>query len=118
MFTARYGQYIPVRQVAGTRTARHWAVPPKIDCRRSISVVGGRLKEEIDRRRSIEGERSRRPTVGGRLSEKKGGRRRRGKRRKKRKEEKKYLSPARGRRSRAVAARGLWALFLPRGEKD
>ncbi|RWW18547.1 hypothetical protein GW17_00017451 [Ensete ventricosum] len=51
MFTARYGRYIPVRQVAGTRTAHYRAVPPKINRRRSISAVGGRLKREIDRRR-------------------------------------------------------------------
>ncbi|RZS13150.1 hypothetical protein BHM03_00044688 [Ensete ventricosum] len=34
--TTRYGQYIPVRQVTGMRTARYQAVPPKIDRRRSI----------------------------------------------------------------------------------
>ncbi|RWW81686.1 hypothetical protein BHE74_00009901 [Ensete ventricosum] len=33
-------------QVASTRTARYVAVPPKIDRRRSISVVGGRLREK------------------------------------------------------------------------
>ncbi|RWW48620.1 hypothetical protein BHE74_00045292 [Ensete ventricosum] len=54
IFTARYGRYILVRQVAGTRTAHYRAVPPKIDRWRSISAVGGRLKGEIDRRRSIE----------------------------------------------------------------
>ncbi|RWW38217.1 hypothetical protein BHE74_00056565, partial [Ensete ventricosum] len=47
--TARYGRYIPVRQVTGTRTARYRAVPSKIGRRRPI------LKE-IDRRRSIEKE--------------------------------------------------------------
>ncbi|RZR88578.1 hypothetical protein BHM03_00016192, partial [Ensete ventricosum] len=63
-------------------------------------------------------------TVGGRLSEKKGGRRRRGKIRKKKKRgEKKPIararsSPVRRRRLRAIVARGSWALFLPRGEKD
>ncbi|RWW19063.1 hypothetical protein GW17_00016911 [Ensete ventricosum] len=46
---ARYGRYIPVRQVTGTWTARYRAVPSKISHRRSI------LKE-IDRRRSIEEE--------------------------------------------------------------
>ncbi|RZR91742.1 hypothetical protein BHM03_00019932 [Ensete ventricosum] len=68
------GHFIPVvcnfdiyRQVAGTRTARYRAVPPKIDRQRSISIVGGRLKGEIDRRRSLR-EKS---TIGGRLSEKK-----------------------------------------------
>ncbi|RWV88946.1 hypothetical protein GW17_00048927 [Ensete ventricosum] len=47
--TARYGRYISVRQVIGTRTARYRAVPSKIGRRRPI------LKE-IDRRRSIEEE--------------------------------------------------------------
>ncbi|RZS17504.1 hypothetical protein BHM03_00049654 [Ensete ventricosum] len=47
--TARYGWYIPVRQVVGTRTVRYWAVPPKIDRQRLI-------EEEIDHRRSIDRE--------------------------------------------------------------
>ncbi|RWV97977.1 hypothetical protein GW17_00039200 [Ensete ventricosum] len=34
--TARYGRYIPVRQVTGTRTARYRAVPSKIGRRRPI----------------------------------------------------------------------------------
>ncbi|RZR97957.1 hypothetical protein BHM03_00027242, partial [Ensete ventricosum] len=87
---------MPVRQVASTRTARYRAVPSKIDRRRSISAVGGRL------------------------SEKKGRRRRRGKRRKKkRKEEKKNTY-----RPRAVLARALSPLppvgaFSPaRGERS
>ncbi|RZS15118.1 hypothetical protein BHM03_00046910 [Ensete ventricosum] len=46
MFTARYGRYIPVRQVAGTRTARYRAVPPKIDHRRSIKREKGRKKKK------------------------------------------------------------------------
>ncbi|RWV92435.1 hypothetical protein GW17_00045194, partial [Ensete ventricosum] len=79
MFTARYGQYIPVRQVAGTRTARYRAVPPKIDYRRSISAVGGRLRGEIDRRRSIEGEIDRRRSI----------EREKGRKKKKRKKKKK-----------------------------
>ncbi|RWW10495.1 hypothetical protein GW17_00025956 [Ensete ventricosum] len=37
-FTVRYGRYIPVRQVAGTRTACYQAVPLKIDRRQSISA--------------------------------------------------------------------------------
>ncbi|RWV85457.1 hypothetical protein GW17_00052751 [Ensete ventricosum] len=45
--TVRYGQYITVRQVAGTLTARYRAVPPKIDRQRSI---------DFGRRRSIEQE--------------------------------------------------------------
>ncbi|RWW04485.1 hypothetical protein GW17_00032285 [Ensete ventricosum] len=47
--TARYGRYIPIRQVTGTRTVRYQAVPSKIDRQRPI------LKE-IDCRRSIEEE--------------------------------------------------------------
>ncbi|RWW00541.1 hypothetical protein GW17_00036492, partial [Ensete ventricosum] len=38
--------YIPVRKVTGTRTTRYWAVPPKIDRWRSISVIDGRLREK------------------------------------------------------------------------
>ncbi|RZR83366.1 hypothetical protein BHM03_00009964 [Ensete ventricosum] len=49
--TTRYGRYIPVRYVAGTRTARYRVVPPKIDCRQSISAVGDRLREKKGRRR-------------------------------------------------------------------
>ncbi|RWW88228.1 hypothetical protein BHE74_00002907 [Ensete ventricosum] len=88
MFTTRYGRYIPVRQVAGTRTVSYRAVPPKID---------GRLKGEIDCRRSIEREKGRKK-----------------KKRKKKKKEKKRKntyrrarsSPVRRRRSHAVATRG------------
>ncbi|RWV86081.1 hypothetical protein GW17_00052069 [Ensete ventricosum] len=78
--------YRPVLQVAGTWTAHYRAVPPKIDHRRSILVVDGRLREKL--------------TVGGRLSEKKGRRRRRRGKEEKKKEEKKkeYLAPARRRR--------------------
>ncbi|RZS11588.1 hypothetical protein BHM03_00042933 [Ensete ventricosum] len=39
-------RYIPVRQVADTRTARYRAVPPKIDRQWSISAVSGRLREK------------------------------------------------------------------------
>ncbi|RWV92281.1 hypothetical protein GW17_00045356 [Ensete ventricosum] len=91
--------------VAGTRTARYRVVPPKIDHWRSISAVGGRLREKS--------------TVNGRLREKK-GKRRRGK------EEKKKrgvpISPRHPRR-RAVVARGspvpcaADAACDPRGEK-
>ncbi|RZR75310.1 hypothetical protein BHM03_00054506, partial [Ensete ventricosum] len=88
MFTARYGRYIPVRQVAGTRTAHYRAVPPKINRRRSISAVGGRLKREIDRRRSIEREKGRKKK----------------RKKKKKKEEKKNLSPVRGPRPQVAGA--------------
>ncbi|RWW58625.1 hypothetical protein BHE74_00034544, partial [Ensete ventricosum] len=100
------------------RTARYRAVPPKIDCRRSISAVGSRLKGEIDRRRSIEGEIDRRRSI-----EREKGRKKK-KRKKKKKREKIPIARARSstvrrRRSRAVAAREpSRALFLPRGEKD
>ncbi|RWW30463.1 hypothetical protein GW17_00004948, partial [Ensete ventricosum] len=46
---AQYGQYIPVHQVTGMRTARYRVVTPKIGRRRPI-------EGEIDHRRSIEGE--------------------------------------------------------------
>ncbi|RWW19549.1 hypothetical protein GW17_00016386 [Ensete ventricosum] len=69
------------------------------------------LAVDFDRRRSIS-------TADGRLSKKKARRRRRGKKRKRKEEEKKDLAPARHPHSRVVAARGSWALFLPRGEKD
>ncbi|RRT62797.1 hypothetical protein B296_00003973 [Ensete ventricosum] len=91
--TTQYGRYIPVCHVAGTRTARYRAVPPKIDCRQSISTVDGRLRE-------------------------KKGRRRRGKEEKKRKEE--YIFPcvilAGAPSSHAIVACGSRALFLPREE--
>ncbi|RWW30841.1 hypothetical protein GW17_00004579, partial [Ensete ventricosum] len=86
-----YERYIPIRQVAGTRTARYRAVPPKIDLRRSISTVGDRLREKS--------------TVGDRLSEKKGRRRRGKEEKKKRGKKKEYLAPARRPRPHAVLAR-------------
>ncbi|RRT51141.1 hypothetical protein B296_00051268 [Ensete ventricosum] len=49
--------------VAGTRTAHYRAVLPKIDRRRVISAVGGRLKGEVDRRWSIGGEIDRRQSI-------------------------------------------------------
>ncbi|RZR94712.1 hypothetical protein BHM03_00023482 [Ensete ventricosum] len=72
MFIVRYGRYISVRQVAGTRTARYRTVPPKIDRWRSIegrnrpsapSLPAGR-----GRSFSREGGRSRRRLVCGRWS--------------------------------------------------
>ncbi|RZS10752.1 hypothetical protein BHM03_00042017, partial [Ensete ventricosum] len=109
IFTARYRRYIPVRQVAGTRTARYRAVPPKIDRRRSI-------EGEIERRRSIEREKGRKKK----------------KRKKKKKKEKRRKKPCRPRavlthapsphascqRPHAIAARESRALFLPHREKD
>ncbi|RRT44287.1 hypothetical protein B296_00052414, partial [Ensete ventricosum] len=73
-------------------TASYWAVPPEIDRRRSISAIGGRLREKS-----------------GRLREKKGRRRRRGKEEKKeeleKKGRKKYLAPSSpAGRPRVVAA--------------
>ncbi|RRT49144.1 hypothetical protein B296_00048351 [Ensete ventricosum] len=125
IFTAWYGRYILVHQVAGTWTARYRAVPPKIDCWRSISVVDSRLKGEIDRRRSIKGEIDRRQSI-----EQEKGRKKKRKKKKKRKEEKKRpkarvrssparrprpwvvvsVSPARGERSRRP--RPFFSLFF------
>ncbi|RWW47366.1 hypothetical protein BHE74_00046653 [Ensete ventricosum] len=125
MFTARTGRYISVRQVAGTWTARYRVVPPKIDRRWSISAVGSRLKGEIDRRRSIEGEIDweidRR-----RLIEQEKGRKKKKKKEKKRKNTYRPRAvlahapspPAGCQRLRAVAARRSRALFLPHVEKD
>ncbi|RWW49722.1 hypothetical protein BHE74_00044065, partial [Ensete ventricosum] len=97
------GMLIPyhteLSSVIGTRTARYRAVPPKIDRRRSILAVDGRLKKK-----SI---------VGGRLRKKKG--RRRGK-----EEKKKQKIPL----LRAVAAHGRFFSHARRrstslrGEKD
>ncbi|RWW59179.1 hypothetical protein BHE74_00033901, partial [Ensete ventricosum] len=85
-FTAQYGWYIPVRQVADTRTARYRAVPPKIDHRRSI-------EGEIERQRSIEREKGKKK------------KKREEKEEKNKRGEKEYLSPVRRRSSRAIAAR-------------
>ncbi|RWW50978.1 hypothetical protein BHE74_00042712, partial [Ensete ventricosum] len=108
-FTAWYGRYIPVRQVAGTRTARYRAVPPKIDCRQSISAVGSRLKGEIDHRRSIEGEIDRRRSI----EREKGKKKKKRKKKEKKKEKRRKRIPiARTRSSLArrhrprVAGRG------------
>ncbi|RWW34965.1 hypothetical protein GW17_00000237 [Ensete ventricosum] len=98
-YTIRYGRYIPIRQVTGTRTTRYRAVPSKIDRRRSISAVDDRLKKKS--------------TVGGRL------RKKREEEEKKKKEEgkKEYLarapsSPACRRRPRPRP------LLLPRKETE
>ncbi|RWW41682.1 hypothetical protein BHE74_00052822 [Ensete ventricosum] len=87
-FTARYGQYILVRQVAGTWIARYRAVPPKIDRRWSI-------EGEIDRERE------------------KGKKKKNRKKKKKKKEKRRKRIPIAGarsspvrRRSHAVAAYG------------
>ncbi|RZR82252.1 hypothetical protein BHM03_00008623 [Ensete ventricosum] len=116
-YTARYRRYIPIRKVTGSWTARYLAVQSKIDCWRSILVVGDRfrpsavdfgrrrsIEREIDRRRSIEREIDRRRSI----EEEKGKKKR--KRRKKKK---------RGRKNTTPAGRP-WPrpLFLPRGEKD
>ncbi|RZS07006.1 hypothetical protein BHM03_00037769, partial [Ensete ventricosum] len=91
---------MPVRQVSDMRTARYRVVLPKIDRRRLISFVGGRLKGEIDRRRLIEREKGRK-------------KKKRKKKKKKRKEEKKDLSPVRRRRLRVAGA-----LSPARGERS
>ncbi|RWW04659.1 hypothetical protein GW17_00032107 [Ensete ventricosum] len=103
MFTARYGRYIPVRQVAGTRTARYWTVPPKtrpstVDFghRRSIEREKGRKKKKRKKKKKKEKKRKntycpravltrapsplasrRRPQVAGALSPARGERSRR-----------------------------------------
>ncbi|RWW21123.1 hypothetical protein GW17_00014737 [Ensete ventricosum] len=105
MFTARY---ILVRQVAGTWTARYRAVPPKIDRRRSISVVDGRLKGEIDHRRSIEGEIDRRRSI------EREKRRKKKKRKKKKKKEKKRKNTYRHRTVLARASSSLTSCRRPR----
>ncbi|RZS12635.1 hypothetical protein BHM03_00044109 [Ensete ventricosum] len=69
--TSQYGRYISVRQVAGMRNARYQAVPPKIDCRRSISAISGRLREKS----TIDDRLREKSSVGDRLREKKGRRR-------------------------------------------
>ncbi|RWW58263.1 hypothetical protein BHE74_00034896, partial [Ensete ventricosum] len=119
---ARYGQYILVRQVIGTRTARYRAVSPKIDRRRLI-------EGEIDRRRSIEGEIDRRWSIEGEKGKKKK------KKKKKRRKERSTSFPrivlARAPstlagRLRAAAALAIERFFSrarrwnvsPRGEKD
>ncbi|RZS29289.1 hypothetical protein BHM03_00063005 [Ensete ventricosum] len=43
-YTARYGRYVPIRQVTSTRTARYRAVPSKIDRRRSIEEEKGKKR--------------------------------------------------------------------------
>ncbi|RWW16630.1 hypothetical protein GW17_00019473 [Ensete ventricosum] len=96
-------------------TARYRAVPPKIDRRRSISAVGGRLKGEIDHRRSIEGEIDRRRSI-----EREKGRKKKKRKKKKKKErgEKRpvghtWSSPVRRRRPRVAGA-----LSPVRGERS
>ncbi|RRT43335.1 hypothetical protein B296_00056513, partial [Ensete ventricosum] len=110
-------------KVTDMRTARYRAVPPKIDCQRSISVVGGRLKKKS--------------TVGGRLREKStvSSRLRKKKERRRGKEEKKKRRIPRPRvittcgspthRHRPRVARACGCFFSrarrsvsPRGEKD
>ncbi|RWW45203.1 hypothetical protein BHE74_00048968 [Ensete ventricosum] len=59
IFTARYGRYIPVRQVAGTRTARYRAVQPKIDLRWSIEREKGRKKKKKKKKKKKEKRRKR-----------------------------------------------------------
>ncbi|RWW04051.1 hypothetical protein GW17_00032747, partial [Ensete ventricosum] len=100
--TARYGRYIPVRQVTSTWTARYWAVLPKIHRRRPI-------EEEIDRQRSIEREIDRQRSI----EEEKGKKKR--KRRKKEEEKKEYLARV---PSLPAGRSRPWLLFLPREETE
>ncbi|RWW39093.1 hypothetical protein BHE74_00055609, partial [Ensete ventricosum] len=116
-FIARYEWYIPVRQVAGTRTVRYQAVLPKIDRRRSIEREKGKKKKKRKKKKKKENRRRkntyrlravvacassspahrRRPQVASTRAP---------------------LPPAGCQRLRGVAARGSQALFLPHGEKD
>ncbi|RZS14797.1 hypothetical protein BHM03_00046539 [Ensete ventricosum] len=97
--TAWYGQYILVRQVTSTRTARYQAVPSKIDRRQPIEEEIGRLRETS----TVGGRLREKSTVGSRLRKKKGTRR--GKEKKK-KGGRKNTSPACRPCPLAVAARG------------
>ncbi|RWW01664.1 hypothetical protein GW17_00035283 [Ensete ventricosum] len=92
--TARYGRYIPIRQVTGTWTASYQTVPPKIDRQRSI-------QGEIDRRRSIEEEK-------GKKKEEK----------KKKEEEKKEYHAVAARARWSFLSRTRRRNVSPHGEKD
>ncbi|RWW34706.1 hypothetical protein GW17_00000516 [Ensete ventricosum] len=98
------------------RTARYRAIPPKIDRQRLISAIGGRLKGEIDRRRSIEREKGKK--------KKKRKRRKKEKRRKNTQRPRAVLAGApsplacRCRPRVTIACALSRALFLPREEKD
>ncbi|RRT86201.1 hypothetical protein B296_00000929, partial [Ensete ventricosum] len=89
------------------RGAHYWAIPPKIDCRQSISTVDDRLKGEINRRQSIEGEIDRRRSI----------ERQKGRKKKKRKKKKKKEIPIACARSSPVRRRRLGAV-VARGEKN
>ncbi|RWW51477.1 hypothetical protein BHE74_00042170 [Ensete ventricosum] len=77
--------------------------PPATERFRQRSTVDGRLKGEIDHRRSIEGEIDRRRSI----------EREKGRKKKKRKKKKRPIA-----RAPSSLSRGSLALFLPRGEKD
>ncbi|RWW89035.1 hypothetical protein BHE74_00002070 [Ensete ventricosum] len=84
--------------VTGTRTARYWVVPSKIDHQRSIEV-------EIDRRRSIEREIDRRRSIEREIDCRRSIEEEKGKKKRKRKEKKrgrKNTSPACRRRPRVA----------------
>ncbi|RWW44417.1 hypothetical protein BHE74_00049815, partial [Ensete ventricosum] len=102
-----------VRQVTGTRTDRYRAVPPKIDHRRSISAVGGRLKKKS----TVGGRLREKSTVGGRLRKKKGRRRRGKEEKKKRRIPRRVLSPLADARGRFFSRARRRSVSL-RGEKD
>ncbi|RZS14619.1 hypothetical protein BHM03_00046329 [Ensete ventricosum] len=64
--TARYGRYIPVRQVASTRITRYRMVPPKIDHQRSIEGEIGLIEGEKGkkkRKRRKKKRRRRKPSI-------------------------------------------------------
>ncbi|RWV81962.1 hypothetical protein GW17_00056576, partial [Ensete ventricosum] len=98
---ARYGWYVLVRQVTGTRTARYRALSPK-------SIIDGRLREKKGRR-------------------KRGKEERRKKRRRRKNTSRRPRPPAVAAGDLRVAAalargspvsRRSLVIFLPRGEKD
>ncbi|RWV93273.1 hypothetical protein GW17_00044285 [Ensete ventricosum] len=143
---ARTARYVPVRQLTGTRTDRQGLQfrylpsdtsgtyrsarlpvcgPPATGQFRQKSTVDGRLKGEINRRRSIEGEIDRRRSI----EREKGRKKKRKKKKKKEKRRKKTYrphavltrapSPLAGRqRPRVASACESRALFLPIREKD
>ncbi|RZS11527.1 hypothetical protein BHM03_00042852 [Ensete ventricosum] len=96
IFTAWYRWYIPVPRLPVRG-------PPATERFRQRSTVDGRLKGEIDHRRSIEGEIDRRRSI----------EREKGRKKKKRKKKKRPIA-----RAPSSLSRGSLALFLPRGEKD
>ncbi|RWW57635.1 hypothetical protein BHE74_00035555 [Ensete ventricosum] len=125
--TARYGRYISVRQVTGTRTPATGRFRQKSTVGGRLkkkSTVGGRLKKKstvggrLKKKSTVVGRLREKSIVDGRLRKKKG--RRRGKEKKKEEGKKEYLALAPSsptcHRLRAVAARGRF--FSPAGRRS